>query len=247
MTGIYKIISPTGNVYIGQSINIEKRFREHKYYIHFNQSLAINRSFAKYGFDNHRLEVIHGLPYDVSIDVLNEYEKLYILQYKESGFIMLNMNEGGKNARHTEESKAKISSSNKGKIKTIDTRKKISEGNKGRVHPDSEKEKRNESIRNSVATRKATGTFKPPSQEAISNSVNKRKGTKLSIQHIANIKAAHAISPYKENMRKRAKNMALLNIGKKRTDEQRKKISEATKIGMAKYFAKKRLLKGVAA
>jgi len=37
--GIYKITSPKGKTYIGQSINIEKRFKEHKNSINKKQTI----------------------------------------------------------------------------------------------------------------------------------------------------------------------------------------------------------------
>ena len=57
MIGIYKITSPTGKVYIGQSINIENRFKSYKWYKAKKQTL-LNRSFLKYGVENHLFEIL---------------------------------------------------------------------------------------------------------------------------------------------------------------------------------------------
>lgn len=54
--GIYKITSPSGKVYIGQSINIFKRWREHKNYVGVGPKLL--NSYEKYGWENHKKEII---------------------------------------------------------------------------------------------------------------------------------------------------------------------------------------------
>ena len=57
MIGIYRIISPTGRVYVGQSVDTEKRFS-------FYRSIAcksqpkLYRSLLKYGHESHVFEVI---------------------------------------------------------------------------------------------------------------------------------------------------------------------------------------------
>ena len=57
MIGIYKITSPSGKIYIGQSINIEKRFKGYKYSKAKKQPI-LHRSFVKYGVENHKFEII---------------------------------------------------------------------------------------------------------------------------------------------------------------------------------------------
>jgi group I intron endonuclease len=57
MIGIYKITSPSKKVYIGQSINIEKRFKGY-YYSNAKGQTILNKSFLKYGIDNHIFEIV---------------------------------------------------------------------------------------------------------------------------------------------------------------------------------------------
>jgi group I intron endonuclease len=64
-SGIYKIISPTGKIYIGQSINIEKRWEGHKRYNGIGPKLK--NSYDKYGFENHMKEIIE----ECNIEQLN--------------------------------------------------------------------------------------------------------------------------------------------------------------------------------
>ncbi len=66
--GIYKIISPTGKIYIGQSINIEKRWEGHK--IHNGIGPQLKNSYIKYGFESHEKEIIE----ECSLEQLNGRE-----------------------------------------------------------------------------------------------------------------------------------------------------------------------------
>ena len=92
MTGIYKILSPTGRVYIGQSYNIVKRFKLYKY-IHVGtpSKSFINKSLIKYGFKNHTFSIVHELPVDIDKKTITIYEQFYLDQYKDTGHEMLNI------------------------------------------------------------------------------------------------------------------------------------------------------------
>lgn len=57
MVGIYKITNPKGKIYIGQSIDIERRFKEYKGVYCKNQR-KLYYSLKKYGWENHKFEVI---------------------------------------------------------------------------------------------------------------------------------------------------------------------------------------------
>jgi len=57
MIGIYKITNPKGKIYIGQSINIKRRFNEYKR-LNCSQQPKIYNSLLKYGSDNHKFEII---------------------------------------------------------------------------------------------------------------------------------------------------------------------------------------------
>ena len=54
-TGIYKITNLiNGHIYIGQSINIERRFREHKN----GSELIVDKAIKKYGVENFSFDII---------------------------------------------------------------------------------------------------------------------------------------------------------------------------------------------
>lgn len=116
MIGIYKITSPSGKVYIGQSWNIEKRWRSYQLSKKSHQ-LKLSNSINKYGWDSHIAEVAYELPIDVSQEVIDAMEILYISQYRQVGIESLNLREGGSRGRHSEESKTKMSKTNLAKPK----------------------------------------------------------------------------------------------------------------------------------
>jgi group I intron endonuclease len=71
MIGIYKITSPTGKVYIGQSVNLEKRQREYAALRNCKGQIKLHNSLIKHGFSEHIFEVVE----ECSIEVLNRRER----------------------------------------------------------------------------------------------------------------------------------------------------------------------------
>lgn len=57
-SGIYKITSPTGKVYIGQSEDINRRFGEYKRLKNCKRQTKLYRSFKKHGVENHQFDII---------------------------------------------------------------------------------------------------------------------------------------------------------------------------------------------
>lgn len=153
MIGIYKITSPSGRVYIGQSINIEKRFKDYKSFKNCKSQHKLYRSFLKYGVLSHTFEFIH----ECSVDELNNLERYYqeIYNVIETGLNCLltstkdrkqlfsketlkRKSEAVKGEKHpnfgkklSEETRLKISTSQKGKFIPDDVRLKISKSTKG--------------------------------------------------------------------------------------------------------------------
>ena len=122
--GIYKITNPKGRIYVGQSVNITGRFSSYKRLFCVDQPRLYN-SLVKYGVENHKFEIIC----ECEKDKLNELEIYYINLYDcfgtEHG---LNLKQGGDSKiQHTQETKDKISKSNKGKIVSNETRAKQSD------------------------------------------------------------------------------------------------------------------------
>ena len=78
--GIYKITSPSNRIYIGQSTQIDYRWNQYKYCnnTYNNYNPLINRSFLKYGWENHKFEIIE----ECDINILDEREIFWIAEYK---------------------------------------------------------------------------------------------------------------------------------------------------------------------
>jgi hypothetical protein len=107
MIGIYKITSPTGKIYIGQSTNIENR----KYYyssVKCDKQHKLYNSLQKHGWEQHIFEIIE----ECSLDQLNEKEIYWGLYYDVLGENGLNLRLGDANGLCSEETKKKIGITN---------------------------------------------------------------------------------------------------------------------------------------
>ena len=131
--GIYKITNPKGKVYIGQSVDIGRRFSRYKNLQEKDNQPKIYNSLKKYGFENHMFKIIE----ECSSKQLNEretYWKQYYLDQFNGGWEMImfcNLYDTG-GGPLSEETKLKISNSTKGKIVSETTKTKMSEFKKGK-------------------------------------------------------------------------------------------------------------------
>jgi len=109
--GIYKITSPSKMVYIGQSIDINKRWKEYARLNCKKQQRLIN-SFLKYTVNKHKFEILE----QCEREKLNELEKYYVDLYQSfNSKYGLNLKDGGgANGMCSEETRAKISRSRMG-------------------------------------------------------------------------------------------------------------------------------------
>ncbi len=115
---IYKITSPSGRIYIGQTFNFEKRMNSYRIGDCKKQKILF-KSFVKYGFENHTVEIIDTR--DNSIELLN-LEKYYIELFdsynSENGMNLTRGGDGCNIDHHSEETKLKISNTKKNSAKT---------------------------------------------------------------------------------------------------------------------------------
>ena len=105
--GIYKIVSPSSKIYIGQSSNIENR----KYYykkLHCIKQIKLYNSIKKHGWENHQFEIIE----ECSLEQLNGREIYWGLYYDVLGENGLNLRLGDANGLCSEETKKKIGKTN---------------------------------------------------------------------------------------------------------------------------------------
>ena len=168
--GIYKVTSPTNHIYIGQSVNILRRWNEYSKLKGCAKNSRLLNSLSKYGFENHKFEILH----QCKIEELNNYEIYYIELFNsfdtDHG---LNLHSGGSNhiisketkkkqseshlgqpawnkgIKRTEEQKKAHSEKMKGRKASDETRKKMSEARKGKKHSEETRKKMSEQkIRN---------------------------------------------------------------------------------------------------
>lgn len=114
MIGIYKITSPSGKVYIGQSWNIERRFRQYKGLNCKSQSSLYN-SLIKYGYDDHEFKIIFEMPETTTKLHIDYVEVFYWRLEILAGSNMINLALPGSRGKASELTKSKQSSSMKGK------------------------------------------------------------------------------------------------------------------------------------
>lgn len=175
MIGIYKITSPSNKIYIGQSIDIEKRFMQYKLLRCKGQTILYN-SFLKYGVENHKFEVICLC----KISELNYQERFFQDCFSAVGVNGLNccltstktekmvhsidtrnkMSASRKGKKVSDKTKKKISETAKGRIVSEKTRIKISESNKGQKRSEETRKKISEKSKkrvSSIETRKKIG------------------------------------------------------------------------------------------
>lgn len=130
MTGIYKITSPTGRVYIGQSWDINKRKSSYRYSHGTRFQVHLYNSILKYGWINHIFEVVHELPSDITQEVLDQYEVLYWEAYKELGFKMMNIKHPGSGGKHAKETIVKMKEKRKLQVYSEESKQKMSQSAK---------------------------------------------------------------------------------------------------------------------
>lgn len=97
MIGIYKITSPSNKVYIGQTWNVCSRKSAYKRISPIKQQRKLYASLVKYGWENHKFEVIHEFPNgDTTQDHLDYAECFFMNLLRLQGLKSLNLREGGK-------------------------------------------------------------------------------------------------------------------------------------------------------
>ena len=152
--GIYKITSPSNKIYIGQSKDIDRRWKGYKKYKAKAQTILC-RSFLKYGTDNHIFEIIEECDInDLNIrerywqdyyDVLNKGLNCELVNtdnltkiFSEETLIRMSTSKIGNknpmfNRKQTDEFKKSVSENNRNRIVSKETRLKMSESGKRKI------------------------------------------------------------------------------------------------------------------
>ena len=118
MIGIYKITNPKGKIYIGQTIDFDRRVYQYKM-LNCKEQPKLYNSLKKYGYDNHRFELI----FQCFECYLTHWERYYQELYNSTENNNLNcflVTTSDKTGRHSEETKLKMSKAAKGKKKSVE-------------------------------------------------------------------------------------------------------------------------------
>lgn len=216
MICIYKITSPSGKIYIGQTVNFIRRKASYKN-LKCKSQKKLYSSFIKYGFDNHLLEVLE----ECDIDKLNEKERYYQEKYNVTGKNGLNLlltKTNDKSGLFSEESRFRMSISQTGK--------KLSESTRAKMSSRIVSEETRQKMRNSMKGKKQ-------SLEAIEKSRIARTGLKRTPEQIERVRKNRTYSETPIEVRKKISDS---NKGKIVTKETRQKLSIAKTERSLKYI-----------
>lgn len=109
--GIYKITSPSGRVYIGESIDIKDRWREYKRLDCKNQVKLYN-SLLKYGVDAHIFNIVEECSFEDLLCRERYYQDFYDVL---NGGLNLKLSSCGDNKSvHSEETRKRIGDAQRG-------------------------------------------------------------------------------------------------------------------------------------
>ncbi len=127
--GVYSITSPSGKVYVGSSLNIEKRWKRYRQLDCVKQP-KLFRSLSKYGHINHSFKIL----IECSESELFEWEHHYANYFKtiENGLNCIIPNFKDVKGIVCKETRLKISIAGKGKITSEETKAKMSAASIGR-------------------------------------------------------------------------------------------------------------------
>ena len=238
--GIYRIVSPSNRIYVGQSYDIHSTWHTRYRPLRCAKQPLIYRSLKKYGHEKHKFEIIHVCQDTISQKELDALEKNYIFLFDTFQTPHgLNLSEGGATGKLSEETKLKQSLASKGKPKseqhiekvrqanigkkhTAETIKKMSIASKGRVMSYSAKQK----CRDGKLGNKNPAFGKSPSAETKKkqSETHKRIGSRPPVMIGAN-NPAFGKSPSAETREK----LRIANVGKKYGEETKNKKSKSLK------------------
>ncbi len=212
--GIYKVVSPSKKIYIGQSVDCEARKRSYSR-LHCTKQKKLLASFIKYGFDKHSFEVIQQcLP-----EELPKFEKYYVDLFNifNSKF-GLNIRDGGGNkGKLSDEQKKKISDSLKGKKHSPERIEKTRLGNLGKKRTIEHRKWMSENSPKTNLGKKASDETRKKQSLAQKGRVGTFKGKMHTVET-------------REKLRLASTGENSWTYGKPRTEETRIKISNSVRL-----------------
>lgn len=128
--GIYKITSPSGKVYIGQSFDVLRRFSSYRN-LGCKDQIRLYNSFLKHGVNNHIFEIICECDKSDLDRLERYYQELYNCICGKTGLNCVLQQTSTRKRVLTPELSKRLSDVNKGRVFTKETRRKMSIAKKG--------------------------------------------------------------------------------------------------------------------
>lgn len=216
---VYKITSPSKKVYVGQTIDFNKRINQYKKLRCKNQT-KLYRSFLKYGFDLHTIEIIEKC----SIDKLNLKERYWQEKYDclKNGLNCKLTTTEDKYGFLSDDTKAKISKSNKGRVSA--------KGMLGKNHSKETKERlkemaimqfKNEEYRINLSKRNTGQVLSENTKQKISKSNKNKIRSKEAKEKYSICQKGRKLSDATKNK------LREINLGKKHSTETKEKMAKS--------------------
>lgn len=228
MIGIYKITNLlNGKSYIGQSIDIEQRFKQHKNLKRLNsEDSPLHRAIKKYGLECFSFEILELC----KKEELDEFERYYIEKYdtRKKGY---NLTDGGQGCSGKQTKKHTLS---------------ISESKKGVLNPMFGKKQTDDAISKRVQSFKKT--IQSMEKEKFDNwhkKIGEKHKNKIIVDTVRNKISKSLKNYYKNNpiTEEKRKNMSERQKGKTLSEETKIKISKRISKRIYKFSMNKELIK----
>lgn len=196
--GIYTITSPTGKIYVGQTHRLIHRKSAYKKGYTKGQP-KIHRSLNKHGWEAHKFEVVIEFKKDISQGWLDYWECFFIKYFKENGFELLNIRDGGsrglysgiKGRPRNRTYKRGEDHPNYGKTLSKEAKKSIGDVNRGRIF--SEESRNRMSASSKSYLRKGVPLSEEHKRKVSEGNMGRKahnKGVKMSEEQRAKLKIA---------------------------------------------------------
>jgi len=201
MIGIYKITNLINKrIYIGQSSDILKRFKQYHKLQNCKTQTLLYRSLKKYGVENHKFEIITECDVKDLNNLERYYQDLYNVIDPKCGMNLKLTNSKDRNVEHSKETKQKIAEKLKGNKNML-----------GKKHSEESKKKMSEKSKNMSDDIRLKMSLAAKGRKHSEESKKKMSESKLKMS---------------DETRKK---MSDARKGKKASDETRKKLSESKK------------------
>jgi group I intron endonuclease len=146
-----------GKVYVGKANDVKRRWEKHRAAAREGSDGLLYRAMRKHGVENFQIRVIDEA--DDESYVLNTLEPMWISRLRDEGAELYNLTNGGDGIPglvHSEETKRKMSESQRGKKISDEQKLKLREVNLGKTHSKETRRKLSEA---------SSGKSKPPRSE----------------------------------------------------------------------------------